>query len=106
MTITTLAIQFLNSTKLILAFMLLVTGAVIVMPAERAEIIKTNPSKKLQVFNYKDGTHIKTSDSLIYVGKVEKFLFLYNRKMKAPEIYSTENLVSILWADTATIKLK
>jgi hypothetical protein len=45
------------------------------------------------IIEMKDKRTIKTSDSLIFVGKTENYTFLYNKIVDAPEIISNDQIL-------------
>jgi hypothetical protein len=51
----------------------------------------------------KDIPAIETSDSLIYVGRVEKFTFLFNKISSLPTIISNEQILTVQWKPIASI---
>ena len=82
--------------RLALSFVVL-TVVVNGMTLVKTVIQKNGPISKVTILEFKDNKTLKTSDSLIYVGKVEKFTFLYNKTNESPEIISNDEIKSIKW---------
>lgn len=94
MTLTVLAQRFLDQTRGILVLVLAFTFAIICLSFGEAGRIKKLPQQRAKVFTFKS-YKIITTDSLVYVGKVEKYFFFYNKKLDGPEIYSTEDFIFV-----------
>lgn len=87
----------LNSyiTKAVAILLFFITLVNIFMSSHEAVSIKYGPSKTRAIITLKDKELVVTSDSLVFVGKVEKFTFLYNKTLEGAEIISNDEIVSV-----------
>jgi hypothetical protein len=83
-------------TYLIVGIFLLTVGiySFTILTALRTKYL---PCPKITTITMKDHEVVKTSDSLIFVGKSEKYIFLFNRTFGSAEIISNDEVKNIKW---------
>jgi hypothetical protein len=81
----------------IIAMTYMFTLAILWVTVSRGLDTKYLAPKYYMQISMKENRSLKTSDSLIYVGKSEKYLFLYDKKIDAPEILSSDDIIGTKW---------
>jgi len=80
-----------------LFFFLVMTIGILYFSLFQASKIKNCKHELLTKITFKDKNIYITSDTVIYIGHLEKYTFLYNKKINAPKIISNEEIHEIEW---------
>jgi len=84
--------------RLVLLFSIVMTTVIVLLSrAMQGMCLKYGATTEKVVIRCKNNEIYRTSDSLLYVGRVDKFLFLYNQVLQEPEVIAGEEAVNIKW---------
>ena len=69
-----------------------------------ATAIRYKRSSQLTIIGMKNNHILTTSDTLVYVGRSEKYIFLYDKTNNTPEIISADEIVDMKWVKNSSCK--
>jgi len=82
-----------DEVRSIIAIGLLLTIYVACDSVRSAELIKTKKPIINTLIVLKENKSIATTDSLIYIGRTDKYTFLYDKNVKASEVISNDEII-------------
>ena len=80
---------------------ILFSALVVLISYTKGAEIKFEKPKHRTVLFMKSGPPVATTDTLVFVGKVEKYVFLYDKVQNASEIYSVDEIKSVRYSRTS-----